>query len=336
VIRFATAVASSLAAEPVPAVDGDVLREKLEADGYECVDLKTRSTGSIAVPIDRNGRALSLMLDSGAPSVHFDVERLSAAGIPWDETPARRTGRSKPSLHEARDFNGMIVGRIAIGRFAAVAHGCSRFNEGAAGRGDTLYDGVLGSDILTAHSAVIDYPNRQLLLRRIPVTDASPASAGLHDALRTVLVARGHAYVELDLHGGMYLTTEVEIDRQTMMRMVVDTGAENTYLDRRRTPHLPWQDGLGCSVGSLPIQSVETTNLTVRGPGDDCCAFVSAPTPRENDGDRRADMLGWSGRLVLAVRNAFLRGPSPPAPLPRNRSLHLLCLARGRGEPNLT
>jgi len=230
-------IARASAADPAT----DVLRSRLEDEGYACIELTRTESGYFVVAATLEGKDLSLIVDSGAPCAHLDVARLRAAGIPWPTS----VGRTRDEVGNVLAyFKSLGIGRVSAGGVLAVADDLSHNNERMAVDGETPVDGFLGADVLRAHAAVVDLGGNRLFLRPNRITADAPVDRALHEAVATELVARGHASADLDLHARMYLATDASIhDRD--LRWMVDTGAPATFLDRRRT------EGLGLEWSEL-------------------------------------------------------------------------------------
>jgi|GEM_PF-1652942 len=270
----AIAVTPSLAVEPAPAVDDGVLRRHLEAQGYECVDLTRTQSGYFVVAATLEGRPLSLIVDSGAPCAHLDVARLRASGIPWPKS----VGRTKEEVGNLLAFfESTRIGHVSTGRLLAVPDDLSASNERLEACDERPVDGFLGGDVLIAHAAVIDLAKRRLFLRATRVSRDAPVARELHDAVGKELVARGYACADLDRNAGMYLATAGKIENKDL-RLMVDTGAPATYLDRRRTevlnlkwhpldrrstPQAPLSQYAFSSVNLLRVQSIAVGPLQI-------------------------------------------------------------------------
>ena len=144
------------------------LARLLTAEGYSAVKLVRSSSGLLEVPAQVAGSPATLCLDTGAPRTCFDRDRARRL-----ELSARRTDDRTVGV----GVGDQGVSYVAIPDFLAIDFDYpspaveaammdfSHVNKVRERRGDRLFDGVLGSDILVARAAVLDYGGLTLYLQ---------------------------------------------------------------------------------------------------------------------------------------------------------------------------
>ncbi|RLD40116.1 MAG: hypothetical protein DRI86_15855 [Bacteroidetes bacterium] len=128
----------------------------IEGDGFHLM---------VGAKIGRN--KVRLLVDTGASKSVFDKERLSdILGIEDFENMEQLstglgTSTMQSQMTEVRTFS---IGSIKIKNSQVVVMDLSHVNESYAALGDKGIDGVLGSDFLEYHNAVIYYKKPRLKL----------------------------------------------------------------------------------------------------------------------------------------------------------------------------
>ncbi len=128
----------------------------IEGDGFHLM---------VSAKIGRN--KVRLLVDTGASKSVFDKERLSdILGIEDFENMEQLstglgTSTMQSQMTEVRSF---AIGNIKIKNSQVVVMDLSHVNESYAALGDKGIDGVLGSDFLEYHNAVIYYKKPRLKL----------------------------------------------------------------------------------------------------------------------------------------------------------------------------
>ncbi len=147
--------------------DGGNLKFFLKQMGYSCIALDRSRSGFLTVQGTAGKNTLRLILDSGSPVTCVDPERTKGMNLKWHKlvgvVPADNPPMWDTTLVadlEGLDLEGFKTVGVRVGTFRV-----SVVNEWLELSCDSPVDGVLGGDILTAHSALIDYPGRQLYLR---------------------------------------------------------------------------------------------------------------------------------------------------------------------------
>lgn len=145
------------------------LARLLTAEGYLAVPLVRSSSGLLEVPAQVAGFPATFCLDTGAPRTCFDrarAKRLELSARPTDERAVGVGVEGQPdqpvSYAAMPDFS---IGPCRLPAVEAAMMDLSHVNKVRERRGDRPFDGALGSDILVARAAVLDYGGLTLYLR---------------------------------------------------------------------------------------------------------------------------------------------------------------------------
>ena len=142
------------------------LVEFLEQNGYTRVPLSKSGIGHFHTDGTLSGRALSVLVDTGAASTVFSLDIAREMGLRLSKLEMMGGGAGAAQLdvygiREARFRLGKIFPQIAM----LLAMDLSHVNQAAALRRSGPIDAVLGADVLNEHSAVIDYGSNSLYLK---------------------------------------------------------------------------------------------------------------------------------------------------------------------------
>jgi len=142
------------------------LVEFLAQNGYTRVPLSKSGIGHFHTDGTLDGRALSVLVDTGAGSTVFSLDIAREMGLALTRLGMRGGGAGAAQLdvyriREARFLLGDITPKVG----SLLAMDLTHVNQAAALRGSGPIDAVLGADVLEAHSAVIDYGSSSLYLK---------------------------------------------------------------------------------------------------------------------------------------------------------------------------
>lgn len=131
---------------------------KLEEDSYHIL-----VSGKI------NDRDCILIVDSGASKTVFDINLKEIKLFDDDNQTDKSKWHSAAINSEIIDTqHGVLkkfqLGDISISKFHTVLICLSHINKLYKEYNDMKIDGLLGSDFLVKHKAIIDYPNEKLIL----------------------------------------------------------------------------------------------------------------------------------------------------------------------------
>jgi predicted aspartyl protease len=137
----------------------------LKRQGYVAVPLDRLTSGYVAVAARINDKKVYLVVDSGAPNTHLDRERTGRLELKWKEAGGKAPLPAGQRASGVCVLEGLEVGPCRVGRLVVGAHDLSHINQALEPYFDPPVDGVLGTDVLIRHGAVIDYPASVLFLR---------------------------------------------------------------------------------------------------------------------------------------------------------------------------
>jgi predicted aspartyl protease len=284
------------------------LARLLATEGYLAVGLARSNSGLLEVPVWVGGGPATLLLDTGAIGTCIDqatAQRLELCPRPTEDRASGVAAGDQPVSYVAME--GFRVGPCSLPGFEAMMIDFSHVNKARQKRGDKPIDGVLGSDILAARAAVIDYGDLALYLREAGATAKTANLAEFfasEGCLAVRLVRSKSGLLEAPARIGAVPAT-----------IVVDTGAGRTCLDSAAVQRLALSTrpadrrpvGFG---GTLKSNSYVTVDELWIGP---CClpaveAVVTdlshVHTARTEMGDQPFD--GILGADVLGARSAKL------------------------------
>lgn len=141
------------------------LVEFLERSGYARVRLSRSGVGHFHAEGSLDGRAVSVLVDTGAGGTVFSLDVVREMNLPTTKLSMYGGGAGAAQL-EVHQIEGarFVIGDITPKVGALLAMDLSHVNKAAALRGSGPIDAVLGADVLEAHAAVIDYGSSSLYL----------------------------------------------------------------------------------------------------------------------------------------------------------------------------
>jgi predicted aspartyl protease len=284
------------------------LANLLTAEGYLAVGLARSNSGLLEVSVRVDGAPATLLLDTGAIGTCFDQATAQRLELCTRQTEDRASGLGagdQPVSSVA--MKAFCIGPCPLPAIEAMMVDFSHVNKARQKRADKPIDGVLGSDILAARAAVLDYSSLTLYLRQAEAAANTPDLAGFfasQGCLAVKLVRSKSGLLEAPVRiGGVPAT------------MVVDTGAGRTCLDPATVQRLALQTrpadrrpvGFGGTYESKASVTMDQFSI---GP---CCLpaveavvtdFSHVHAARRELGDQPFD--GIVGADVLAARSAKL------------------------------
>jgi predicted aspartyl protease len=125
----------------------------------------------LALHVKINGKKAHILIDSGASNTVFDKTRLELFVKDPRFVPENKlsTGLGTNSMEsESIQIKKLELGTLIIADYLAVVLDLGHVNKSYESMGFKSIEGVLGSDILKKHKAVIDY-GKKLLVLELPV-----------------------------------------------------------------------------------------------------------------------------------------------------------------------
>jgi predicted aspartyl protease len=206
------------------------LQDSLERAGYTRVRLKV--SGYITVDGRVNGKEVKLIVDTGAPTTRLDRERVANAALIWD-------GHYYDQLQGDRtaQVDAIVLGAFSVGPLMVREFSLGASNRVGKSRGEEPDDGLLGADVLGSCGAIIDYGSEYMFLihgdgRRGKAPVASLPNS-LVFSLQDSLEKLGYTRVKLKRSFTRYITVDGRVNGREA-KLIVDTGAPITHLDRER------------------------------------------------------------------------------------------------------
>lgn len=147
---------------------------QLLGDGFFAIRLTCSSIGQFLVRLKYDAHELTMILDSGASSSVVDIERARQLKVGHEHLGVKAAGVGT----SAADVFQLPTREIRIGDFALaetrlLAMDLSHVNQALKERNVASVDGVLGTDVLIRHNAIVDYSEAKLFLKT-PTAPALP------------------------------------------------------------------------------------------------------------------------------------------------------------------
>lgn len=202
----------AVAADARSPINLDILRR----DGYGVVPLQRARGNDLLVRATINGRAASLLLDSGWGSEGITLHTNYAGKLITEETKDYTLSAFGARMSVRKGPSGLITLGNAHIKDVPLFVGTFDQTLGA--------NGFLGAGFLRTNSAIIDVPDFRLYLR--------PPRTGRMASLGAALKAKGFSEVSFTgrTHGVFLVSVEIN---GLHGKMVLDTGASLTGVDKR-------------------------------------------------------------------------------------------------------
>jgi hypothetical protein len=142
------------------------LTDVLQNDGYRRVPLTRTAVGHFDTPGTLNGRAIRVLIDTGAASTVVSLSLSRELGL--EIVPLGRAGGgaggANLEIFELRDAV-LLLGPVQPRPRALYAMDLTHVNQALVQKGASVVDAILGVDVFEAQGAVIDYASASLFLR---------------------------------------------------------------------------------------------------------------------------------------------------------------------------
>jgi hypothetical protein len=141
------------------------LDKVLKERGYVGVSLDRLKAGYLGIEARIDSKKVYMMLDTGAPVTHLDLERTKPLKLKWQPLNNGEVGdKSAVGTSSFCEITQLEVGGHEIRRLMVGGHDTSEINKALKLYLDPSIDGELGSDVLTKLNAIIDYSTLKLYL----------------------------------------------------------------------------------------------------------------------------------------------------------------------------
>lgn len=143
-----------------------LLPEFLIQAGYQRVPLERSGVGHYHVPATLRGRAVSVLVDTGADCTLVNLALARELGLALTMLPEKGAGagNSAMDVYTVDDASLEFTG-LAVRPNALLAMDLSQANEAMIARGLDPVEAIMGVDVLTQHAAVIDYGSQSMFLK---------------------------------------------------------------------------------------------------------------------------------------------------------------------------
>lgn len=136
------------------------------AAGFEQVRLSRSGVGHFHAAGSLNGRAVAVLIDTGAASTVVSLSLAREHGLTLNKLEMKGGGAGGANL----EIYHLVDGRLSLGDVqprprALLAMDLAHVNQALALKGQSPVDVILGADVFEAQDAVIDYGSSSLFLR---------------------------------------------------------------------------------------------------------------------------------------------------------------------------
>jgi gag-polyprotein putative aspartyl protease len=152
---------------------GAALRPPLpnwQRDEYIRVKLTKYASGYLGVRATIDGHSVDLLVDTGSPETYLDHKRTAKLGLKWRTYQDPAIALTKPGdkhMVEVCDVPSIQLGSYQTRPLTIRHDDLSEVNDVIPQFGDfTLFDGILGANILNDFLAVIDFEKHDMYLTR--------------------------------------------------------------------------------------------------------------------------------------------------------------------------
>lgn len=145
----------------------NALSAVLKKQGYHKIFLRNNGAGHFKLNLKINGAAGNFIIDTGAS--HSVIDEVSAGKFSLkfsDKASKDAGGLGNSALKTRKSTRNMIdLKGFQIKKAVLIAIDLSHVNDTLKKGGSGRIDGVIGSDILKKHKALIDYSEKALYLK---------------------------------------------------------------------------------------------------------------------------------------------------------------------------
>ena len=148
------------------------LPEFLEQAGYRRIPLQRSGVGHFHAEATLRGRAVSVLVDTGADCTLVSVALAKELALPLTMLPTKGAGAGSAAMdvYVVEDVKLELPG-LAVPPGDMYAMDLSHSNEAMVAQGFAPIEAIMGRDVFEQHAAVIDYGSQSLFLKPAPRKD---------------------------------------------------------------------------------------------------------------------------------------------------------------------
>ena len=138
----------------------------LDNQGFQQIPLEKNAVGHLMLTMTTFDEAFKVIVDTGASTTVLDIELVRSLGISTNklDLSGGGLGTAQADVYQLPQQPITIQG-LPIGERQLVAMDIQYVNQALEGRQAEKVNGVLGSDILASHHAIIDCKDNHLYLQ---------------------------------------------------------------------------------------------------------------------------------------------------------------------------
>lgn len=162
VVSAGVAAETNLVSTPVPG-----LARLMQTNGYIAIPMRMAPSGHLQCDGFIDGRAVVLVVDSGAPLSALDTEKAASLGLKITPLETHAAGLGTSTMKHGETLIGSLkLGEWEAGRVYARTIDLKQINGVLTRAGARSADGVLGANVLMECHAVIDFTSRTLFMKK--------------------------------------------------------------------------------------------------------------------------------------------------------------------------
>ncbi|WP_420627279.1 aspartyl protease family protein [Candidatus Leptofilum sp.] len=134
--------------------------------GFQQIQLEKNAVGHLMLTINYDSKAFKVIVDTGASTTVLDIDLVRSLGFTAEKLDfsGGGLGTAQADVYQLpqRPF---LIQDLPLGERQVIAMDIQYVNQALEGRDAEKVDGVLGSDILVSHHAIIDCKDNHLYLK---------------------------------------------------------------------------------------------------------------------------------------------------------------------------
>ncbi|GAB5402034.1 MAG: hypothetical protein Aurels2KO_02650 [Aureliella sp.] len=148
---------------------------QLLSDGFSAIRMTCSSIGQFLVRLQYDVHELTMILDSGASSSVVDIKKANRLDVDLEHLGVKAAGVGTSAAQVFRLPERKIrIGDLELAQTRLLAMDLSHVNQALDERNVAAVDGVLGTDILISHKAIVACSEATLFLKT-PASETLPS-----------------------------------------------------------------------------------------------------------------------------------------------------------------